>query len=93
MHFLEKANESGSCVIRLSLLKKFGSIFSLSIFFYHYCFQKQSLEGIPEAVAPRCSVKKVLLKISQNSQENTCTRVSFNKVATDIGILAINIIR
>ena len=25
----------------------------------------------------RCSVKKVFLKISQNSQENTCVRVSF----------------
>ena len=25
----------------------------------------------------RCSVKKVFLKISQNSQENTCARVSF----------------
>ena len=24
-----------------------------------------------------CSVKKVLLQISQNAQENTCTRVSF----------------
>ena len=24
-----------------------------------------------------CSVKKVFLKISHNSQENTCTRVSF----------------
>ena len=35
-----------------------------------------------EAVAPRCSVKKVLLEILQNSQENTCARVSFlNKVA------------
>ena len=31
----------------------------------------------PETVARRCSVKKVFLKISQNSQENTCTRVSF----------------
>ena len=30
-----------------------------------------------EAVAQRCSVKKMLLKISQNSQENTCARVSF----------------
>ena len=28
-----------------------------------------------EAVARRCSVKKVFLDISQNSQENTCTRV------------------
>ena len=28
-------------------------------------------------VARRCSVKKVLLEILQNSQENTCARVSF----------------
>ena len=43
------------------------------------------LTGIPlkwlflnsEAVARRCSVKKVFLEISQNSQENTCARVSF----------------
>ena len=32
---------------------------------------------ITEAVAQRCSVKKVFLEISQNSQENTCARVSF----------------
>ena len=32
---------------------------------------------ITEAVVQRCSVKKVFFKISQNSQENTCTRVSF----------------
>ena len=31
----------------------------------------------PEVVVQRCSVKKVFLKISQNSQENTCARVSF----------------
>ena len=31
-----------------------------------------------EAVVQRCSVKKVFLEISQNSQENTCTRVSFS---------------
>ena len=30
-----------------------------------------------EVVAQRCSVKKVLLEILQNSQENTCARVSF----------------
>ena len=30
-----------------------------------------------EAGALRCSVKKVFLKISQISQENTCARVSF----------------
>ena len=28
-----------------------------------------------EAVAERCSVKKLFLKILQNSQENTCARV------------------
>ena len=34
----------------------------------------------PEAVAQRCFGKKVFLKISQNSQKNTCARVFFNKV-------------
>ena len=31
---------------------------------------------VAEAVAQRFSVKKVFLEISQNSQENTCARVS-----------------
>ena len=30
-----------------------------------------------EAVVERCSVKKMFLEISQNSQENTCIRGSF----------------
>ena len=30
-----------------------------------------------KAVSRRCSIKKVFLKVSQNSQENTCVRVSF----------------
>ena len=30
-----------------------------------------------EAVTQRCSRKRVFLEISQNSQENTCARVSF----------------
>ena len=30
-----------------------------------------------EAVVQSCSVKKVFLEVSQNSQENTCARVSF----------------
>ena len=34
-----------------------------------------------EAVDQRCSVKKRLLEISQNSYENTCAWVFFNKVA------------
>ena len=36
------------------------------------CFQVTS-----EAVVRRCSVKKVFLEISQNSEENACARVSF----------------
>ena len=31
----------------------------------------------PEAVVWRCSVEKLFFDISQNSQENTCARVSF----------------
>ena len=30
-----------------------------------------------EVLARRCSIKKMFLEISQNSQENTCARVSF----------------
>ena len=30
-----------------------------------------------EAVARKCSVKKVFLENSQNSQENACAKVSF----------------
>ena len=30
-----------------------------------------------EAVVQKCSVKREFLEISQNAQENTCTRVSF----------------
>ena len=32
---------------------------------------------LKETVAKSCSVKKVFLEVSQNSQENTCARVSF----------------
>ena len=34
---------------------------------------------VSEADSRRCSVKKVFLEIYQNSQENTCARVSFLK--------------
>ena len=32
-----------------------------------------------KAVAQRCSVKKMFLKMSQNSQENTCVSLFFNE--------------
>ena len=38
---------------------------------------RTTVEDSLKAVVQRCSVKKVLLEISQNSQENTCARVSF----------------
>ena len=37
--------------------------------------------GISETVAGGVVWKKVFLKISQNSQDDTCARVSFSKVA------------
>ena len=60
--------------VKESVLKKFhqinGKHLRWSIF-----LKKES--GLTEAVVRRCSVKKVFLQISQNSQENTCARVSF----------------
>ena len=43
-------------------------------------FQGSLLEHIRRNCR-KCSVKTVFLEISQDSQENTCRRVSFNKVA------------
>ena len=45
---------------------------------YEKCYTDKKLVWFKysEAVVRRCSVKKVLLEISQNSQENTCARVS-----------------
>ena len=36
---------------------------------------------VTEAITWRCSVRKLFLEVSQKSQENTCARVFFNKVA------------
>ena len=40
-------------------------------------FQAKVFALKTEPVFQRCSVKKVFLEISQNSQEITCTRVSY----------------
>ena len=45
---------------------------SILIYSYHLC-----ILGASEAVVQRCSVEKVFLGTLQNSQENTCARVSF----------------
>ena len=39
-------------------------------------FQGKELH-LTEVAARRCSVKKLFLEISQNSQESACARVSF----------------
>ena len=41
-----------------------------------YFLRKQTSHD-EEAVVQMCFVKKVFLEISQNSQENTCARISF----------------
>ena len=46
------------------------------MYFLIYCGFLNDEKISSEAVAMRCSVKKVLLEISQDSQENTCSRVS-----------------
>ena len=42
-----------------------------------HCKMYLEITTFPEVVVQSCSVKKVFLEISQNSQENTCVRVSF----------------
>ena len=44
---------------------------------------------LTEAVVQRCSVKKVFLEVSQNSQENICARVSFFNKVTGLRLLEI----
>ena len=56
----------------LSMLLQQGNLYNITT--NSPChFQKQSSS---------CSVKKLLLKLMKNSQENTCVGVSFNKVAS-----------
>ena len=63
--------------IKRICLKCFSDHFLMTIL---VTLQKQSLGGVLlkiEAVLQSFSGKKVFLEISQNSQENTCARVSF----------------
>ena len=49
------------------------------------CFRCISKAHKTEAVAQRCSVKKVFLEISQNSQENTWARALIKSCLKDSG--------
>ena len=44
---------------------------------YIFCYKLELFGVKTEAVVLRCSIKKVFLEISQNSQESTWARVSF----------------
>ena len=55
----------------------FKSTNSHSLSTFTSCVSKRGGIKNLEAVVRRCSVKKLFLEISQNSQENTCVRVSF----------------
>ena len=53
-----------------------------------YCILRNFSEQLSEASAGDVFLKKVFLKISQNSQENTTARVFFlNKAADDVTLL------
>ena len=69
MYSFNLAKFSISTCKRVNFLSKKNEV--LDRYFSYY----NSL--LSEAVARRCSVKKVCLEISQNSQENTCARASF----------------
>ena len=60
-------------LFRIVLTEKYKSIKAIEDDFYHKIIEAKWTG----AVARRCSIKKVFLEISQNSQENTCVRVSF----------------
>ena len=64
-----------SCTI-LSLIKKSTSLM-LFIPVLHILLYLFSMSKRIEEVTRRCSIKKVFLEISQNSQENNCAKVSF----------------
>ena len=64
---------NGQIILTIKLINSFLNKFQY-IFKHTNCLSW-------EAVACRCSVKKVFLEILQNSQEKTCTESFFKKVA------------
>ena len=60
---------------------------SMRVFILQNLVTVFSMVKLSEAVVQRCSVKKVFLEISQNSQENTCVRVSFLIKLKALGLL------
>ena len=69
------------CLFRATVLK-WGTANNVWKTSHEYSLPRDSnlrstVQVYPESVVRRCSVKKVFLQISLNSQENTCNKVSF----------------
>ena len=71
----QRSSSSLSYMPRVGSVDFFRKDHFSNIFRTGKVYKKQRL--FSEAVAQRCSVEMVLLEISQNSQENTCARLSF----------------
>ena len=61
----------------VEILQLLHEISSLPEVFYEKGVLKSFSKSRGKHIIRRCSVKKVLFKISQNLQENTCAEVSF----------------
>ena len=88
MHQIQSARQNCSLGINISTTRKSENELIFYIFLssiiYLKCKFADDLNSLHsgvlillEAVVQRCSVKKVFLEILQNSQKNTCVKVSF----------------
>ena len=59
------------------LIRRFYRYLCTKYVGYTYLDLKSVFGICSEAVAQTCSVKNVFLETSENSQENTCARISF----------------
>ena len=65
-----------SVLLTFYIVKKQQTFSSLWFYIHYYLLRSYVL-----CIMFLCCVKKVFLEILQNSQENTCARAFFNKVA------------
>ena len=62
--------------LRKAFPYEFREGFRIEQFCRQYLSSETTAKAMLEAVVPRCSVKKIFLEISLNSQENTCASIS-----------------
>ena len=62
--------------LRKAFPYEFREGFRIEQFCRLYLSSETTAKAMLEAVVPRCSVKKIFLEISLNSQENTCASIS-----------------